>query len=158
MSLDAARLAAVISPLRRALAAAARQRDRLPHIPDSHVDVIRALPRGTVRSPGDLSILLGLNRTTVSNLLTAMEINGLVARRPRADDRRHVEVVASAEALALADRFDAVSTAIVADAAAELSAGERDALAAALPALEHLHDLLVAQRARAIGPAEHQNA
>ncbi len=158
MSFDAARLAAVISPLRRALAAAARQRDQLPHLPDSHVDVIHALPRGTVRSPGDLSVLLGLNRTTISNLLTAMEIGGLVARQHRADDRRHVEVVASAEALTLADRFDAVSTAIVSDAADELSAGEREALGAALPALEHLLELLVAQRANAMEPAEPQKA
>lgn len=154
MSFDAARLAAVISPLRRALAAAARQRDQLPHLPDSHIDVIRALPRGAVRSPGDLSVLLGLNRTTVSNLLTALEIGGLVARRHRADDRRHVEVVASAEALALADRFDAVSTAIVADAAGELSPEERDALGAAIPALEHLRDLLVARRTLATESAE----
>lgn len=146
MSLDAARLAAVISPLRRALLAAARHREQLPDLPDSHIEVIRALPRGTVRSPGDLSTLLGLNRSTISNLLTAMERAGLVARRTRDDDRRHVEVVASAEALTLFDRFDAASAALVSDAATDLSRAERDALAAAVPALEHLRDLLISRR------------
>lgn len=154
MSLDAARLAAVISPLRRALLTAARHREQLPDLPDSHIEVIRALPRGTVRSPGELSALLGLNRSTVSNLLTAMERAGLVARRTRDDDRRHVEVVASAEALTLFDRFDAASADLVSAAATDLSPAERAALAAAVPALEHLRELLISQRTAATAAAK----
>lgn len=44
--LDAARLAAVISPLRRALLAATRAEARLPELSDSQIDVIRALHEG----------------------------------------------------------------------------------------------------------------
>jgi DNA-binding MarR family transcriptional regulator len=146
MTFDAARLAAVISPLRRALLAAAREREALPDIPDAQIEVIRALPRGTVTSPSDLARSLGLNRSTISNLLAAMERSGLVARRPRADDRRHVEVVASADALGYFERFDAASAAIVSRAASALTPAELAALDAAVPVLERLRDVLVEQR------------
>ncbi|WP_394551744.1 MarR family winged helix-turn-helix transcriptional regulator [Agromyces sp. MMS24-JH15] len=143
MSFDAGRLAAVISPLRRTLLAAAREREGLPDLPDAQIEVIRALPRGTVASPGQLAERLGLGRSTVSNLLAAMERRGLVARRTSTDDRRHVEVVASAVALGHFDRFDEASAAILADAAAALAPEDLDALAAAIPALERLRDHLV---------------
>lgn len=151
MTFDAARLAAVVSPLRRALLSAARHREQFPDIPDAQIEVIRALPRGAVRSPGQLSAELGLNRSTVSNLLSALEREGLVTRRVGAQDRRQVEVVSSDEALTLFDRFDAASAAIVTDAVGALSPAERDVLDAALPALEHLRDLLIARRGS--GPA-----
>ena len=47
-ALDPARLAAVISPLRRDLLAGARAAEHLPDIPDAQIEVIRALPRGVV--------------------------------------------------------------------------------------------------------------
>lgn len=146
MSFDAGRLAAVVSPLRRALLAAAREQEALPDIPDAQIEVLRALPLGTVASPGGLAESLGLGRSTISNLLAAMERSGLVARRPRTDDRRQVDVVASAEALGYFDRFDRASAEIVAGAAASLSASDRAALEAAVPALERLRDALVEQR------------
>jgi DNA-binding MarR family transcriptional regulator len=153
MTLDAGRLAAVVSPLRRALLAAAREREGLPDIPDAQVEVLRALPRGTVASPGGLAESLGLGRSTISNLLAAMERAGLIARRRGTDDRRQVDVVASAEALGYFDRFDLASTEIVAAAAASLSAHDVAVLEAALPALERLRDALVAQRGAASGSA-----
>jgi DNA-binding MarR family transcriptional regulator len=144
MSLDATRLAAVISPLRRALLAAARERENLPDIPDAQIEVIRALPRDAVASPSGLADSLGLGRSTISNLLAAMERSGLVTRTARTDDRRQVDVAASAKALGFFDRFDRSSAAIVADAAATLSATDRQALEAAVPALERLRDALLA--------------
>ena len=146
MTFDAGRLAAVVSPLRRALLAAAREREGLPDIPDAQIEVLRSLPRGAVASPGGLAESLGLGRSTISNLLASMERAGLVARRARTDDRRQVDVVASAEALGYFDRFDHASATIVADAAASLSAEDRAALEAAVPALERLRDALVDQR------------
>ena len=146
MTLAAGRLAAVVSPLRRALLAAAREREGLPDIPDAQIEVLRALPRGTMASPGGLAEALGLGRSTISNLLASMERAGLIARRTRTDDRRQVDVVASAEALSYFDRFDRASSEIVADAAASLSAEHRAALEAAVPALESLRDALVARR------------
>ncbi|WP_127473194.1 MarR family winged helix-turn-helix transcriptional regulator [Microbacterium sulfonylureivorans] len=145
--LDASRLASIIGPLRRALLAGARAAEHLPDIPDAQIEVIRALPRGVVSSPGELADRLRLNRSTVSNLLTAMESAGLVARRPAEGDRRRVEVLASAKALALFDRFDEASAVLVAEAAASLSVADRSALAAAAPALERLSAALADVRA-----------
>jgi DNA-binding MarR family transcriptional regulator len=136
--LDAARLASVISPLRRTLLAAARAVEHLPEIPDAQIEIVRALPRGTVAGPGELAERLRLSRSTVSNLLTTMEANGLVERRPRPGNHRHVDVRATAKALDLFDRFDLASGNLVARAAATLSATDRSALAAAVPALERL--------------------
>ncbi|MGV9212788.1 MarR family winged helix-turn-helix transcriptional regulator [Micromonospora sp. RB23] len=140
--LDAARLASVISPLRRTLLAAARAAEHLPEIPDAQIEIVRALPRGTVAGPGELAERLRLSRSTVSNLLTAMEGKGLVERRPRPGNHRHVDVLATAKALDLFERFDLASGDLVARAAATLPAADRAALAAAVPALERLRDAL----------------
>lgn len=142
-ALDVARLAAVIPPLRRTLLSAAREREELPDIPDAQIEIIRALPSGVVLSPGELASMLDLNKSTVSNLLAAMERADLIVRRPRADDRRHVEVMASARALGLFNRFDAASASLVRDALTALSTDELTALNDALPVLERLRDALV---------------
>lgn len=136
--LDAARLAAVISPLRRALLAATRAQARLPELSDAQMDVIRALPRGTSRGPAEIAARLRLSRSTVSNLLGAMEGDGLIERSPAPSDGRRVVVRASARALDLFDRFDSANSALVAQATAKLDDDERSALTAAVPALERL--------------------
>ncbi|MET0673799.1 MAG: MarR family transcriptional regulator [Microbacterium pygmaeum] len=142
-TMDAARLAAVISPLRRALLAAARRAAQLPDIPDSQVEIVRALPHGKATTPGALAEKLGLSRPAVSNLLGAMEQGGLIVRRPAAGDGRRVVVSATERALALFERFDDAAAALVADAMLRLAADDRTALAAAVPALENLRDLLL---------------
>jgi len=149
---DAGRLASLISPLRRALLTAARESEHLPDIPDAQIEIVRALPRGTVTSPSRLADALGLNRSTVSNLLAAMERSGLIARRTNSDDRRGVEILASATALAWFERFDAASAAIVSDAVGALDPAEIAALDAAIPALEHLRDALIERRSAALAP------
>lgn len=140
--LDAARLAAVISPLRRALLAATRAEARLPELSDAQIDVIRALPRGTSQGPAEIATRLRLGRSTVSNLLGAMEGEGLIERSPAPSDGRRVVVQASAKALDLFDRFDSANSALVAQATSQLDDEGRAALAAAVPVLERLCDLL----------------
>ncbi|KHK96085.1 hypothetical protein LK09_17290 [Microbacterium mangrovi] len=140
--LDAGRLAAVVSPLRRMLLGAARSREQLPEIPDAQIEVIRALPAGTVLAPSVLADRLGVQRSTVSNLLKSMERAGLVERRAAAGDGRGVEVEASARALDLFGRFDLAAAAVVTEAATALSDEDRAAIAAAIPALERLRDAL----------------
>lgn len=140
--LDAARLAAVISPLRRALLAATRAEARLPELSDAQIDVIRALPRGVSRGPAEIAERLRLSRPTVSNLLTAMEGDGLVERTPAPSDGRRVVVRSSPMALDLFDRFDAANSALAAQATAKLDPDETAALAAAIPVLERLCALL----------------
>ncbi|MEU8075168.1 MarR family transcriptional regulator [Catellatospora citrea] len=145
-TLDPAHLAAVISPLRRTLLAAARAAEDLPEIPDAQIEIIRALPAGTATTSGELATRLGMSRPTVSNLLRTMESAGLITRSQGADDRRQVTVAASAKALDLFDRFDRASAQLIAAAAATLPADDRDTLAAAVPALERLRAALAAHR------------
>lgn len=140
--LDAARLAAVISPLRRALLAATRAEAALPELAEAQIDVIRALPRGTSRGPAEIADRLRLSRPTVSNLLGTMEAEGLVERAPDPSDGRRVTVRASARALDLFDRFDAANAALVARATEALGDEDRAALGRALPALENLCTVL----------------
>lgn len=134
------RLNSIVSPLRRSLLKAARSAEHLPELPDAQIEVLRTLPAGAARSPGELAAELGLSRPTVSNLLKAMESAGLVTREVPEGDRRRVEVRASARAIGLLERFDRASAAILAEALAGLGDADRAALAAAVPALERLRD------------------
>lgn len=144
MIVDAARLAAVISPLRRTLLTVTRARADLPDIPDAQVEILRALPRGTVTSPGELASALGLRKSSVSNLLASMERSGLISRRPSPEDRRGVQVLASASALGHFESFDATSTSVITEAASRLEPEEQAVLAAAVPVLEKLRDIVAA--------------
>lgn len=138
MTLDTSRLAAVISPLRRALLAAAKELEGLPNIPDAQIEVLRALPPGVVRSPGELAAVLALQRSTLSNLLAGMEQADLITRQPGADDRRQVEVRASTLALQHLTAFDRAATEILADVTGALGPDDQRLLSDALPALERL--------------------
>lgn len=144
MIVDAARLAAVVSPLRRTLLTVTRARADLPDIPDAQVEILRALPRGTASSPGELAKSLGLSKSSVSNLLATMERAGLVSRRPSPEDGRGVQVRASEDALRHFESFDATSTAVILEAVAHLSPADQGVLAAAVPVLETLRDLVAA--------------
>lgn len=138
---DHGRLAAVVSPLRRTLLVAARERGDLPDIPDAQIEVVRALllSDGSVEpGPAELADALQLSRPTVSNLLRVMEADGLVERRRAAGDGRRVVVVASARAIDLFRRFDQASGEILGEALDLLDPSDRVAVSAAVPALERL--------------------
>ena len=163
---DESRLAAVISPLRRTLLAAARERAGLPEIPDAQIEVVRALlpstgaagPTGSTgstgsaeRGPAELAEALHLSRSTVSNLLRAMEADGLVERRRAAGDGRRIIVVASARAIDLFHRFDQAAGDLLREALQALDPADREAVAGAVPALERL---AAALRDTELGEAE----
>ena len=143
---DPARLSGVISPLRRALLTAARAAGDLPEIPDSQIQVIRALPHGTALAPSDLAESLHLDRSTVSNLLASMQRAALIERRPDEADGRRVLVSTSERARELFSEYDRASTRILDDALATLSQRELQSIESALPALERLLEALVADR------------
>jgi DNA-binding MarR family transcriptional regulator len=142
-----ARLNGVILPLRRALVRLARTDVRLPELPDSQVELLRALPPGTVRPPGELAAELGLSRPAVSNLLKSLEADGLITRHVAERNRRYVDVRASRRAIRRLARFDRASAKRLSEAAGKLTPEERDSLLAALPALEHLRDAVRAASA-----------
>lgn len=135
-----ARLNGAILPLRRALVKLARSDVRLPELPDSQIELLRALPSGAVRPPGELAEELGLSRPAVSNLLKTMEAAGLVTRHVAEVNRRYVDVKASPRAVRRLARFDRASAKRLGEAIEALTEGEREALVAALPALERVRD------------------
>jgi DNA-binding MarR family transcriptional regulator len=141
---ELARLNLVVSPLRRALLKGARAAAELPDIPDAQIELLRALPRGAQKSPGELATGLGLGRSTVSNLLKLLEQAGLVDRTTNGADGRRVAVRATERALDLLERFDRASGVLLGGAVARLTAAERAALVAAVPALERLRELIEA--------------
>lgn len=142
--LDPARLAGILSPLRRALLTASRAAHDLPDIPDAQIQVIRALPAGESRAPSDLADELRLDRSTISNLLASMQRSGLIERRPDPSDGRRALVSTSARARSIFASFDAASARILGEALGVLDPTDRMAVAAAVPALERLLSALIA--------------
>lgn len=143
---ESRRLAAVISPLRRVLLRRSRATEHLPDLSDSHIEVLRALPRGTVLTAAELARRIDLRPSTLSNLLVAMEAGGLVARRQDETDRRRVQILATPRALTLFERYDTASAALIETAAHTLTEQDQQTLSAAIPVLEKLEFALLDQK------------
>ncbi|MDM7892306.1 MarR family winged helix-turn-helix transcriptional regulator [Curtobacterium caseinilyticum] len=145
----ARRLSDRIGPFRRTLLRTSRAVADLPDVPDAQIEVMRALsadPAGT--APSSLAARLGLARSTVSNLVSAMEQSGLVERRVVGGDGRRATVHLTPLATERLRTYDEAATAVLVDALARLSDDDRTALAAALPALERLHHEITPPPAR----------
>lgn len=145
---ESARLAALVSPLRRSLLALGRERDDLPDLPDAQIEIIRLVLAEGPQAPARIAESLGASRPAVSNLLTAMERSGLVSRHPNAQDRRGIEVRATDRAHDHFAKFDAATSVVTADALAALDTADQEAILNALPALERLTAQLTARRGR----------
>ncbi|KQU49474.1 hypothetical protein ASG84_06030 [Rhodococcus sp. Leaf278] len=131
-----------LGPLRRSLLRATREAAHLPDIPDSHVEVMRALVAEPNMSPGSLAEHLNLARSTVSNLIKAMVDAELVERSAASDDLRGAALTASPKAIRLLAEYDAVSSQVLSDALDELTPDGRRALSEATPALADLTRIL----------------
>ena len=146
-------LAAQVSPMRRALSALAREREALPEIPDAQIEIIRFIETGGEATPSSIALALGSGRPTVSNLLATMESAGLITRRRDVHDGRRIVVNVSAAARDYFARFDAATSAIMTEAAAQLSPADQAALIAAAKAFERLTGQLVLTRGGAHTPS-----
>ena len=114
----------------------------MPDLPDSHIEVMRALADKPSMSPGVLAAHLNLARSTVSNLIKAMVDAGLVERSISSNDLRGANLTASPKALRLLTEYDAVSSQVLSDALDELTDDSRRALSAAIPALTDITEIL----------------
>ncbi|MCJ0980996.1 MarR family winged helix-turn-helix transcriptional regulator [Rhodococcus sp. ARC_M12] len=142
MHSSAIELGRQLGPLRRSLLRATREAADLPDLPDSHVEVMRALVDKPSMSPGVLAAHLNLARSTVSNLIKAMVDAGLVERSISSNDLRGATLTASPKALRLLAEYDAVSSQVLSDALDELTVDSRRALSAAIPALADITEIL----------------
>ncbi|MEW1958705.1 MarR family transcriptional regulator [Kineococcus sp. NPDC059986] len=132
----ARRLGPLLGPLRRTVLRRSRDLAALPDLPEAQVELLRVLADDGPQSPSGLADRLHLARPTISNLLRTMTSAGLVDRSPGAG--RAVAVSATGHALELLRRYDAASARTLERALGHLDAGDRAALAAALPALDRL--------------------
>ena len=134
------RLAGLVQGLGRALVRAARLAEELPALPESQVAVLRRLGRAGGLTPAQLAADLHLARPTISNVVRDLGAAGLVERRPAPADGRSVVLVPTAQAEGLLVAFRQGRADVMARALAAAPAGDRERLAAALPALERLLD------------------
>lgn len=134
----ARRLSAEVGPFRRALLGTARRSVALPDIPDAQIEVLRRLDEDGWSSPTALGRVLGLARSTVSNLVAAMERDELVERRLAQGDGRSTEVGLTDLARTRLAVYDASAERVLVEALGALPEDDQRALAAALPVLERL--------------------
>lgn len=142
----AAALSRILGPLRRAVLRATRAAEELPDLPDTHIEILRAVAATPAITPKAIAEQLGLARPTVSNLIQAMRRAGLLFLERDDDDARLVHVSATDFAAELLRRYDSASEQILRAAMKELAPAERAAIAAALPALTRLQTILQESR------------
>jgi DNA-binding MarR family transcriptional regulator len=95
---------------------------------------------------GDLAAREGLNPTLLSRVIGHLVEEGLVVRAADASDRRAATVAATPKGRRLRDRARSERNDVLARLLAEASPEEREALLAALPALEALAEAVKEQR------------
>ncbi|HZR50816.1 MAG TPA: MarR family transcriptional regulator [Streptosporangiaceae bacterium] len=117
---------------------------RLPAVPRLSFTTLSVLHTLSRRSPlrlGELTATEQVTQSAVTQLVTRLERDGLVERRPDPSDGRgvRVHITEAGRAVTAARRADRVArlTAIL----DQLTAGERAAIAAALPAIRRIAEL-----------------
>lgn len=140
----AAALSRVLGPLRRAVLRATRTAEALPDLPEAHIEILRAVVDQPGMSPQTIAEQLRLARPTVSNLMKTMRRADLIELTRDDNDARRVYVTATRAAKGLLRRYDAASEEILTAALSTLSAAERSAVVAAIPALSKLRSALAA--------------
>jgi DNA-binding MarR family transcriptional regulator len=127
-----------VGPFRRTLLNASRRAGALPELPDAQIEVLRRLDEDAWSTPTAIGKALGLARSTVSNLVIAMERDGLVARRLAAGDGRSTEVALTELARERLRVYDRSAERVLVAALEQLTPDEVDAVRAALPVLARI--------------------
>jgi DNA-binding MarR family transcriptional regulator len=107
---------------------------------------LSTLDRTGPRRITDLAVIEGITQPSMTVLVTSLERGGLVARHKDPADGRVTRVALTAEGLAYLRGRRKAGTNALAQLIDKLPSGEAAALAAAIPALQHLRDLDNRQR------------
>jgi DNA-binding MarR family transcriptional regulator len=140
---EVTRLRQAISRLARRLRAA----EAVGHLTPTQVSVLLAVVRLDSIRVAELAELEGLNPTMLSRVIAALAGQGLVRRVVDVEDRRAARIEATAAARRLRERMRREQSDKLEPVLDALPRREREALIAALPALETLADLLQTRRA-----------
>jgi DNA-binding MarR family transcriptional regulator len=134
-AIDVARLRVAIARLSRRL-----RRHELAGLTPTQLSALATVERAGPLRLGDLAAAEGIAPSTLTRLVTALEERGYVERCPVPGDARASTLTIAPAGHAALERIREQSTIVLADRLRTLTAGQRAALAAALPALEQLAD------------------
>ena len=132
---DVARLRMAIARLSRKL-----RRHQLAGLTPTQVAALSTVERSGPLRLSDLAAIEGVAPSTLTRLVSALEERGYVRRCAVAGDARASELAVTDEGRELLRRIRQESTIALAGSLALLDPEQRAALAAALPAIEHLAD------------------
>jgi len=132
-AIDVARLRVTIARLSRWL-----RRHELAGLTPTQVSALSTVDRHGPLRLGDLAAAEGIAPSTLTRLVTVLEERGYVERCPVPEDARASTLTIAPAGHEVLERIREQSTILLAGRLETLTAGQRAALAAALPALEQL--------------------
>lgn len=135
-------LAALVARLRRSMRRAARAAQPTSQLSVAQVELLTALHGHTGIRAGDVATSLRMAPNSVSTLAQGLEAIGMLRRSAGVHDRRTVELTLSAAGIEAVREWQATNATMLGVALEGLSDQDRKALAAALPAIRHLIDLI----------------
>jgi DNA-binding MarR family transcriptional regulator len=133
--IDVARLRVAIARLSRRL-----RKHELAGLTPTQLSALATVDRAGPLRLGDLAAAEGIAPSTLTRLVTALEERGYVERCPVPGDARASTLSIAPAGHDALERIREQSTLVLADRLQTLTAEQRAALAAALPALEQLAD------------------
>lgn len=131
-------LAEGIARLRRALRRGARVADPRNTLAVAQLELLSAVVEHPGARPGQLARMLNMRPNTVATIVNALSGRGMLERVAAADDKRAVELTATAAGRAAVLSWQATNAAVLHLALSTLPAKQRRSLAAASPALDAL--------------------
>ncbi len=131
-------LAEGIARLRRALRRGARVADPGNPLAVAQLELLSAVTEHPGARPGQLARLLHMRPNTVTTIVNTLTARGMISRAATDRDRRAVELTATEAGQQAVHAWQATNAAVLHLALSTLSAPQRRALAAAVPALAAL--------------------
>jgi DNA-binding MarR family transcriptional regulator len=132
---DVARLRVAIARVSRRL-----RRHELAGLTPTQLSALATVEQAGPMRLGDLAAAEGIAPSTLTRLVTALEEQGYVERCPVPGDARASTLAIAPQGHAVLERIRQESTILLADSLRSLTPEQLAALAAALPALEHIAD------------------
>ncbi|HUK73742.1 MAG TPA: MarR family transcriptional regulator [Streptosporangiaceae bacterium] len=132
-TIDATRLRVAIARLSRRL-----RRHELAGLTPTQLSALATVEKADALRLGDLAAAEGIAPSTLTRLVTALEEAGYVRRYAVPEDARASTLQVTPDGRAVLDRIRRETTKVLTGMLLDLTAEQHEALAAALPALEHL--------------------
>jgi DNA-binding MarR family transcriptional regulator len=131
-------LAECIARLRRALRRGARVADPANPLAVAQLELLSTLAEHPGARPGQLARMLHMRPNTVTTIVNALAVQGMIERATSMGDRRAIELTMTDAGQRAVHAWQATNAAVLHLALTALPARQRRALAEAVPALDAL--------------------